>query len=370
MPRTIKIAVVQMDATPAPVDHRLERASKVVDSAVDAGAQLIVLPELFNIGYTYSEENYASAETESGMTVTWMKQTASDKQVYITGSLLLREQDHVYNTAYLIAPDGQMWRYDKHYPFLWERAYFREGNHITVAETKLGKLGLMICWDSAHPELWERYAGNVDAMLIVSCPPMFNKAQLVFPDGQQLPPSRGSSHFADGGIHEQAKWMHVPVVHSSGHGTFESSIPVPSATVAWSALYEPDMFFDVMQQASNVKLETKFGYHTQIIDADGSVMARVTQGGDAFAVATVELADMPPQPDSIQPRFDYQPHEYFMIDILSDIVYGPVYQRGLRRQWGARMAPTDEKTKVWSFFTIISLIVGVFVGLIFSKKQD
>ena len=369
MPRQIKLAVLQMDATPAPTNERLSRATKLVESVVQTGANLLVLPELFNIGYSYADTNYALAETMSDATVTWMRNTAREHKIYLVGSLLLRDYEHVYNTALLFAPDGQMWRYDKQYPFLWERAFFREGRGITIADTELGQLGLMICWDAAHPELWERYAGLVDTMLIISCPPLINKAEMVFPDGKRLPIPTQSPHFADEGIQEQARWMKVPVVHSSGHGKLRTPIPVPEPTVALSAIKQPNEFLEILKQAPEVMLEGKFGHHTQVIDAEGKVIARVSQDGDAFTVATIDLADEKPYPTDEQPIFAYPPQEYVAIDILSDAVYSSVYQKGVRQQWGTRMAPLDWATKVWAGVTVVVLFMGMIIGSL-SRKRD
>jgi len=185
MPQTLKIAAVQMMGTVAPTNQRLERAENLVKNAAEDGANLVVLPELFNTGYGYGEEIYEQTETIGGQTVTWMKTQAKKHQVHLCGTLLIKDHNHVFNTALLFAPDGRMWRYDKNYPFMWERAFFREGNNITIAETDIGTFGMMICWDSAHMNLWQQYAGRIDAMLIPSCPPLFNQAELVFPGGER-----------------------------------------------------------------------------------------------------------------------------------------------------------------------------------------
>ena len=76
MPRSIAIAAVQMDANPAPTDERITSADRLVRQAHEKGAQLVVLPEVFNTGYGYTDANYERTETLEGPTVTWMKETA------------------------------------------------------------------------------------------------------------------------------------------------------------------------------------------------------------------------------------------------------------------------------------------------------
>ncbi len=147
---------------------------------------MVVLPELFNCGYAYSQRNFALAESFADETVTWLRAQAAGHGVHLAASLLLRDGDEVFNAALLFAPDGRWWRYDKQYPYVWERVYFREGHGVTVADTELGRLGLMICWDSAHADVWARYVGQVDALVIMSCPPAYDRLDLVFPDGMRL----------------------------------------------------------------------------------------------------------------------------------------------------------------------------------------
>src|SRR5262245_38345973 len=116
MSRKLKIATVQMDATPAPTTDRLERATSLVADAAGQGAQLIVLPELFNISYEYHDRNYELAEPINGQTMTWMKTQAANHNIHLAGSFLLHDRENVYNSAFIVAPDGRSWRYDKNYP--------------------------------------------------------------------------------------------------------------------------------------------------------------------------------------------------------------------------------------------------------------
>src|SRR5262245_22495949 len=120
MPRTIKVATIQMDANPAHLNERLTRAEKIVAEAAYSGAQLIVLPELFNIGYGYSDENFSRAEPMDGTTSLWMKEIAARLKIHLAGTLLIFEDGEIYNSLLLFSPSGQQWRYDKNYPWAWE----------------------------------------------------------------------------------------------------------------------------------------------------------------------------------------------------------------------------------------------------------
>src|SRR5215207_2107358 len=113
MARTLKIAAVQMDATPAPIADRLARAADLVAEAAASGAEMVVLPECFNTGYAYIDSNYAASEALEGQTATWMKSQAQQHQIHLVGTLMLRDGNDVYNSALLFAPDGRLWRYDK-----------------------------------------------------------------------------------------------------------------------------------------------------------------------------------------------------------------------------------------------------------------
>lgn len=368
MSRKLKIAALQMDATPAANADRLERAAMLVAEAALAGAQLVVLPELFNMGYEYADENYERAETLQGPTVSWMKQQAAQHKIHLVGTLLLLDQDEVFNSALLFAPDGRMWRYDKNFPFNWERAYFREGRGITVAETDLGKLGMMICWDSAHAELWERYAGKVEAMLIPSCPPYVNRADLVFPDGQRAKPAFVSSHFADQDIANQAAWMQVPVVHTSGSGLFRTSLPAPMISAAGFVLGSPELW-PLLQDAHEAALETDYGHNTKIIDSAGNVVARVEIDGDGMTLAEVTLPDAPPLPVSPQPRMRTPFIAYFLADWFGPALMSYIYRRGLRRHWNARMAPVDPRRNIWGATLGAALLIGWFLGRLFGGHR-
>ena len=326
------VAAIQMDVTQAPVGERLGRATELVAEAAAGGAQLVVLPELFNTGYEFHPRNYALAEPMGGQTVTWMRAQAARHNIHLAGSLALLEQSDIYNTALLLAPDGRFWRHDKIHIVLWERAYFREGDRITIADTDLGKLGLMVCSDTLRPDLWAQYAGRVQGMLLMFSPGG-GDADLVFPDGWRrnywefektvFPPDPAFDPDDDDGLFAQIAWMPVPMVSASQAGLLRTRLPKLAALLQMSNLA------DRASQASETWLEMPLPMATVITEPEQGWLAQGTTGGDGVILAEIALADEPPQPKGPQPKM------YVGEDHVAKLVR-PLYRAGVRRQWGRR----------------------------------
>lgn len=374
MPRKLKIGTVQMDAAPAPISERLPRAAHVIEGAAAQGAQLVVLPELFNTGYGYSDDNYALAEPLDGQTLTWMKAQAAKHNIHLAGSFLLLDADDIFNAAFLVAPDGRTWRYDKIFPYMWERAYFREGQNPTIADTDLGRLGMLICWDTAHTDLWRRYAGKVDAMVVVSCPPSAHRMDMIFPDGERISGTvfgrtlPEDVHFQDQDIEDQARWMRVPVAASVGAGKFRSRVPLPQMSVAAMLGRRPD-WRDRLEQAEDVIFEAGYGKFGKVIDADGRVIARIEHDGDGCAVAEVELPDDLPQPTERQPAMRLPTLAHFLIDAVGTNAMIEVYREGVRRAWGERMAPRDPRTIMWGYALAATAVIAGGIGFMMGRRR-
>lgn len=336
MGRKLKVAAVQMDVTQALVPERLGRAADLISEAAGAGAQLVALPELFNTGYEFHERNYTLAEPIDGQTVTWMKDQAARHGIHLVGSFALLDETDIYNTALLLAPDGRTWRHDKIHLVLWEQAYFRAGDQITIADTDLGKLGLMICSDTLRPDLWAQYAGNVHAMVLMFSPGGLDTANLVFPDGFQLkysefeqaalPADKAYDPDDDDGLWAQIPWMNVSMVSASEAGVLHTKLP------KLEILLRAAKLADRVSQAAEVWLEMELPMATGIWDPEEGFLAQGTVTGDGVVLAEIELADTPPKPKGPQPKM------YVGEDHIAKLVR-PMYREGVRRQWGAHMAP-------------------------------
>ncbi|HET91291.1 MAG TPA: carbon-nitrogen hydrolase family protein [Chloroflexi bacterium] len=381
MGENITIAAVQMDAALASTADRLARAEQLVTEAAAAGAQLVVLPELFNVGYGYSDENYCRAERPDGPTAAWMRETAARLGVHLAGSLMLLDQDDVYNGLLLWSPDGRVWRYDKQYPWAWERAYFRGADRITVAETDLGAIGMLICWDAGHLGLWRRYAGRVDLMVVVSCPPNVGEPTYHFPDGAALTfddmgPLMGGMKGSAGRvfgemIEQQAAWLGVPVVNTVGSGHIRTPIPNGLASFLSFVPLAP-WLIRYLPQAHGMEMACDMTPGTKVVGADGRVLAALSQEqGESFAIAAVTLPDERPSPSGkTQPASPLSPLVYFASDVVLPALSVPVYRRGLRQAWGERMAPVHASMRRWSAVLGLGVVVGVLMGWLWKRRRS
>ena len=356
MPRSIDIAAVQMDANPAPTHERIAIADRLVHEAHEKGAELVVLPEVFNTGYGYTEANYEHTETLEGPTVAWMKQTARKLDIHLAGSLFLLDEDEIYNALLLFAPDGRMWRYDKLYPGGWERAYFREGKDIAIARTDLGDIGFLICWDIAHPKLWARYAGRVDLMVIACCPVETSDPTYRFPDGKELTHDdmglllrsvKGTvKRFAGAMVDEQTAWLGVPAVSTVACGEITTSVPGARASLLSAVTFAPRLIKH-LRHADEVRMTCRFAPSCKIVDADGHILnERAQEDGESFAFARVTLSDRKPSPEQRdQPPSKIPLTSYLFADFMTPLMMVPHYRRGSRARFGNHMAPPKRSSK-------------------------
>ena len=345
MPKTIKVATSQMDAAPAPLNERLERAENIVTQAAQAGAQLVVLPELFNSGYAYTDDNYKAAESLNGTTSAWMKATSARLSIHLAGTFMLLERGEIYDTMLLFSPSGQMWRYDKNYPWAWERAYFRGRRGMTVANTELGDLGLMICWDLGHRNLWKQYAGKADMIVIASCPPDGSNATFQFSTDDELDfgnlgstmnslKDTGKKFFGEM-VNQQAKWLGVPAVNSGASGYVRTHIPKANALLRSFSLFAPHIL-KLLPKAEQLQMACDMIPSCKVVDADGNVLAeRTPTEGEGFILSEVMLADSKSMPTHPQPNPPLDQMAFrmaiFSADVLTPAMMRSVYKNGLKK---------------------------------------
>lgn len=163
----LTVAAVQMRAEPGETRANLEKAQGLVAKAADAGARLILLPELFNVGYHIGPKLFEWWETGEGRTVTWMREEARSRNAVVAGSIAERRGGRLFNTLFIAEPDGSLHRYAKRQPTKSEVAAFDGGQDPNIIETSLGRLGVAVCADMTWgASLLRPLAGRIDLMVV------------------------------------------------------------------------------------------------------------------------------------------------------------------------------------------------------------
>ncbi|MGV8912104.1 MAG: nitrilase family protein [Rhodoglobus sp.] len=144
-----------------------------ISEAADAGAQVVVLPELANTGYMFADidELRTLAEPVDGPTVSEWVQLAGEHDVIIVGGFAEVGADgEVFNSAVLVDASGVLACYRKAHLWNTEKAdLFTPGTGMPpVVDTAVGRLGVMVCYDLEFPE-WVRTAALEGAELLC-CP--------------------------------------------------------------------------------------------------------------------------------------------------------------------------------------------------------
>lgn len=131
---------------------------KMFDQKIDKVAhetELIVLPEMFTTGFSMNAEKLA--EKMDGKTVEWMKQKAGEKNIVLTGSLIIEEDGRYFNRLLWVLPNKEIAYYDKRHLFSYadEQKFYTPGKKRLIAQVNGWKIGLCICYDLRFP-VWLR----------------------------------------------------------------------------------------------------------------------------------------------------------------------------------------------------------------------
>lgn len=159
--REVTVAAVQMCC-----NHNREENIRIADQfvrlAAKQGAQIILLPELFETWYFCQERNYDSYHLaticEENPAIIHFTKLAQELKIVLPISFFEKDGNTTYNSVAVIDADGTiLGTYRKtHIPddhFYQEKFYFTPGNTgFKVWDTAYGKIGVGICWDQWFPE--------------------------------------------------------------------------------------------------------------------------------------------------------------------------------------------------------------------------
>ncbi len=167
---SLRLTLLQPDVLWEAPAENLARYERLI--AAEAAAQkphIVLLPELFATGFSM---NTALAELMSGDTVKWMRHIAQQHRCIVGGSVMIREEERVYNRFVWMQPDGMAHHYDKRHRFAYggEEKHFEAGDRRVIVQVMGWKICLQICYDLRFP-VWSRNtpgAAQYDALFYIA----------------------------------------------------------------------------------------------------------------------------------------------------------------------------------------------------------
>lgn len=146
--RTFRLALVQMPVLGGQRARNRATAVARIAAAARAGAQVVLLPEAADLGWTYPAARRLAEPVPGGTFCRALRQAAKRHGVYVCCGLTERAGRHVFNAAVLISPEGEV---ILHHRKLNEleigHGVYDQGDRLGVVATPLGTFGLMICAD-------------------------------------------------------------------------------------------------------------------------------------------------------------------------------------------------------------------------------
>jgi predicted amidohydrolase len=243
----------------ADVAQNLADAERLVRRAAAQGAELVALPEFFTSAMAFHPAIPDAVEPFDGRPLQTLRHLAASTGATIGGSFLAWRDGDVYNTFTVATPDGAVFRHDKDAPTFVENCYYRSGSDDGILNDAPPRLGAALCWELIRTRTAVRLLDRADLVIGGSCwwqrsdrNPAVNLAVL------------------ENAPRTLARLLGVPVVHASHAGSFEGG------TVTTR---------DFAKRAFHYLGET------QIVDGDGTVLARLSAAdGEGIIAADVVAA--------------------------------------------------------------------------------
>lgn len=270
-PALLRVACIQMRSG---LDRKknVADACQLIAEAAAAGASFIVTPEMTNVVDRKGARLLETLPEESQLEEIGAFADAAKKHGawLLIGSMAVKSGARAANRSYLFAPDGSVVAtYDKIHMFdvdlpggeRWkESKIYAPGDNAVVAATKIGHVGLTICYDVRFPALYQELSRSGAEII---CVPAAFTAQTGRAHWKTLLTARAIENGAfiiapaQGGQHEDGRetWGHSLIIGPWGDVLAEASDDEPGVIIADIALREAH---EARQRIPNLALDQKF----------------------------------------------------------------------------------------------------------------
>lgn len=163
----MKIALIQAPLVWESITANVDYFQQQLDN-LDAGVDLVVLPEMFTTGFTMNPQ--AVAQTINGSTLLWMQQLCIVNRWALTGSVVVKEGSRFFNRLYFVFPDGSYQTYDKRHLFslAGEEKVYQPGTKRLIVEYLGWNICPLVCYDLRFPAFARNNRQAYDLLIYVA----------------------------------------------------------------------------------------------------------------------------------------------------------------------------------------------------------
>ncbi len=148
----MRIGFLQLRPKFGAVEKNVQKALSLLDRVSGA---TIVLPELFNTGYLFRNEEELASLAErvpDGYTTKELKKIAKNRKLNIVFGIAQKFNRQYFNACVHISPQGKTQIYHKVHLFDREKLFFTRGKSFKIVSVGDAKLGFLVCFDWFFPE--------------------------------------------------------------------------------------------------------------------------------------------------------------------------------------------------------------------------
>lgn len=165
-----RVALIQMLVVGGDKRGNLDHALDLIAKASDRGADLVLLPEAMDLGWTHPSSRSAAESIPGGMPCSVLAEAAAKQGIFLCAGLTEAAGEQVFNTGVILDRQGNLLcKHRKLNELTIGHDCYDQGDRLGVVHTELGTLGLMVCADGfAKDEVLSRSLGYMGADLILS----------------------------------------------------------------------------------------------------------------------------------------------------------------------------------------------------------
>ncbi len=162
----MNISLIQAHLTWEDKPANYKHIETLIDN-ISEPTDLIILPEMFNTGFSMKPEEFA--EPMKGESMQYLQKWAQQKNAAIITSFIVEEAGKYFNRMFFVFPDGHFEHYNKRHLFRMggEHKSYTMGDKQTIVEYKGYRIMLQVCYDLRFP-VWARNHNHYDLLVYVA----------------------------------------------------------------------------------------------------------------------------------------------------------------------------------------------------------